>query len=281
MNKIGFFEEKGSLLLDMVNLFDASVTTSYMLTLKPIAATVLAIFLFWRVIQIMMGSNTKPIADVLIEVLVWAIVWAFAFNGGGYLDMVQKGMNEVFAWSGGGKGFFRNLDTWYESLVRASEIFYAKDHSEYVKFQGVVAQIIIIFGSIILAIIPFFIIIASNMLMEIIIMLAPFLILSLIFPALKTMFYNGLGLFLRVTLTMLIISIIQKSFQSKINKFVVESAKSASTSSDFTIIGSAILILVMCAIYGGLLYSAVPIAKVISGSISNINIGTKKSYKSL
>jgi len=272
---MSFFEEKGTLFLNMVNLFDPNVTTSYMLTLKPIAATVLAIFLFWRVIQIMMGSNTKPIADVLIEVLVWAIVWAFAFNGGGYLDMVQNGMNEIYTWAGGGKGFFKNLDTWYESLSKAGEIIYGMDDSKYVKFQGVIAQIVIMIGGIVLAVIPFFIIIASSMLMEIIIMLAPFLILSLIFPALKTMFYNGVGLFLRVTLTMLIISIIQKSFVSRINHFAAAAIKTASNSSDFDLIGSSILILVMCVVYGGLLYSAVPIAKVISGSISNINIGKK------
>ena len=268
------FHELGEVFFEKTSLFDSTLTNGMMEDLRPIAATVLAIFVIWRVIQIMTGSNKNPVVDVAIEVMVWAIIWGFIFNSS-YLSMVTNGMNEIYTWAGGGKGFFKNLDTWYASLSTAGETFYEMDKSKYVKFQGAIAQMIILLGAVVLAIIPFLIIIASSMLMQIIIMLAPFLILTLVFPALKTMFYNGLGLFLRVTFTMLIISIIQKSFLLKINGFVLAASKSVSTGVDVDLLGSSVLILVMCIVYGGMLYSAVPIAKVISGSIYNIQIGSK------
>jgi len=274
MEEIGFFEKKGTMLLNMLDLFDPNVTETYMHTLKPIAVTVLGIFLVWRLMQYLLGGSTKPMSEVFTELLIWSIVFIFAFDST-YVSMVSKGMNEVFNWVGGGEEFFKNLDTWYKKLSIAGEKIYKMDESKYIKFQGAIAQLIIMLGGLILVAIPFLIIIAANMLIEIIIMLAPFLILALIFPTLKTMFYNGLGLFLRVTLTMLIITIIQTSFVSKINEFVTSAINAVEEGTKVDLIGSSILILIMCVVYGGLLISAIPIAKVISGSIANINIGSK------
>ena len=272
---MGFFEDKGAMLLNVIKLFDPSVTDSYMGDLRPLAVTGIGIYFLWLMIPLLLGKGEGRAEDALSKILVWSIVFAFAFNGSGYLDMVQNGMNEIFTWSGGGKGFFKNLDTWYASLSTAGETFYEMDKSKYVKFQGAIAQIIILIGAMVLAIIPFLIVIASSMLMQVIIMLAPFLILALVFPALKTVFYNGLGLFLRVTFAMLIISIIQKSFVSKIDSFVIAASKSASNSVNVDLIGSSVLILVMCIVYGGMLYSAVPVSKIISGSIYSIKVGNK------
>ena len=60
---MAIFSKVGEKILDFNKLIDPSVATSYLNDLEPIAATVLAIFIIWRVIEIMMGSNKKPVVD--------------------------------------------------------------------------------------------------------------------------------------------------------------------------------------------------------------------------
>ena len=273
---MGIFHDKGTMLLDMISLFDSTVTASYMADLKPIATTILAIFLIWRLMQHMLGSTTKPIADVMLEVSVWAIIWVFAFNGGGYLDAVQNGMNEVFTWAGGGIGFFDNLDNWSIKLQSASDTIYKMD-SDYFKLQGLLAQSIIMLGAFIMTIVPFAIIIFASIGVQIVIMLAPFMILSLLFPAIKKMFYNGVGVFLTLILTVLIISIIQKSLLSKIDKFVDGVVATIASGGDTSITSIAINVLILCLIYTVLLYASVPIAKALSGMAQGMKIGGSKT----
>jgi len=74
--KMTAFHELGEVFFEKTSLFDSTLTNGMMEDLRPIAATVLAIFVIWRVIQIMMGSNKNPVVDVAIEVMVWAIYGA-------------------------------------------------------------------------------------------------------------------------------------------------------------------------------------------------------------
>jgi len=269
---MALFHDLGTMLLDTTTLFDSTVTASYMSDLKPIATTVLAIFLIWRIIEYLLGSSTKPIANVMIEVLVWAIVWVFAFNGGGYLDSVQKGMNEAFTWAGGGIGFFDNLDNWAIKLQSASETIYKMD-SDYFKLQGILAQFIIMLGAFILTVVPFGIIIFTSLGVQILIMMAPFMILSLLFPTIKEMFYNAVGMFVTLLVIVLMISLIQKSLVSKIDYFVNGVTATISAGGDTSITSIAINILILCLIYTLLMYASVPIGKAIGGKVHGMGIG--------
>jgi len=269
---MGIFHDKGAMLLDTISLFDSTVTASYMADLKPIATTVLAIFLIWRLIEHLLGSSTKPIANVMIEVMIWAIVWIFAFNGGGYLNAVQNGMNEAFTWAGGGIGFFDNLDNWAIKLQSASDTIYKMD-SDYFKLQGILAQFIIMLGAFILTVVPFGIIIFTSLGAQILIMLAPFMILSLLFPTVKEMFYNAVGIFVTLLLIVLMISIIQKSLVSKIDHFVDGMTATIAAGGDTSITSIAINILILCLIYTLLMYASVPIGKAIGGKVHGMGIG--------
>jgi len=273
---MGIFHDKGVMLLDTISLFDSTVTASYMADLRPIAATVLAIFLIWRLIEHLLGSSTKPIADVMIEVMIWAIIWIFAFNGGGYLDAVQNGMNEAFTWAGGGIGFFDNLDNWAIKLQSASDTIYKMD-SDYFKLQGILAQFIIMLGAFVLTVVPFGIIIFTSLGAQILVMLAPFMILSLLFPTVKEMFYNAVGIFVTLLLTVLMISIIQKSLVSKIDHFVDGMTASIAAGGDTSITSLAINILILCLIYTLLMYASVPIGKAIGGKVHGMGIGKGES----
>jgi len=264
---MGIFHDKGQMLVNATTLFDPAVTSSYLLQLKPLATAGLSIYLLWLMIPLLIGNSEYTAHEAMMKLIVWSIIWTFTFNGSGYLTMVQNGMNEIFTWAGGGIGFFDNLDTWSDTLRKASDTIYKMD-SNYFKLQGWLAQAIIIFGALILTLVPFAIIIYASLGVQVIVMLAPFMILSLIFPVTKEMFYNALGIFITLVLNVLIISIIQKSLVIKIDKFVNGVVTTLAAGGGTSIISIAINILILCLIYTLLMYASVPISKSIPWSVS-------------
>jgi hypothetical protein len=268
---MAIFSAVGEKILDFNKLIDPSVAASYLNDLRPIAATVLAIFLIWRVIQIMMGSNKKPVADVAIEVMVWAIIWGFVFTSS-YLNWVQNGITEVYNYFGGGIKFFNNLDNWWENLYKAGEILYEKDDN-YVPFRGALALFIVLLASFILNMIPLFIVLVSSLIINVLVALAPFMILALIFPSLRKTFYNWVELLLTIFLVVLIISIIQKSLTPIIDKFTNNIIATANASTAGSVTGEAFEVLIVCAVYAILFLITVPIAKSIGGASHHFGVG--------
>ena len=268
---MAIFTALGNKILDFNKLIDPSVAASYLNDLRPIATTILAIFLFWRFIQIMMGSNKKPLPDVALEVMVWAIIWGFVFNSS-YLNMVQSGINEVYSYFGGGIKFFNNLDNWWEKLYKTGEILYEKD-TDYIPFRGAFALAIVLLASLLLNMIPLFIILVSSLVINILVAIAPFMLLAFIFPSIKKTFYNWIELLLTVFLIVLIISIIQKSLIPIIDKFTNNIIATAKASTAGSVTGEAFEVLIVCAVYAILFLIVVPIAKTIGGSSHQFGVG--------
>ena len=182
-------------------------------------------------------------------------------------------MNEVFTWAGGGKEFFKNLDIWYENLSTAGSTLYHLDKSKYVPIQGAIAQSIVMVGGVIISAIPFFIIVASSLAIQIVVMLAPFMILSLLFPITKKTFSNWLEQFMQLVFVVLIISLLQKGFNAKIAEFSTDALKIVNNGGKLDVLATSMQMLIMCIIFGGLLYSSVPIARSITGVWHNMGIG--------
>lgn len=268
---MALFTNLGNKILDFNKLIDPSVAASYLNDLRPIATTVLAIFLIWRFIGLMMGSNKKPLSDVALEVMVWAIIWGFVFNSS-YLSMVQNGINEVYTYFGGGITFFNNLDNWWEKLYKAGEILYEKD-DDYIPLRGALALFIVLIASFILNMIPLFIILISALIINLLVALAPFMLLALIFPSIKKTFYNWVEMLLTIFLVVLIISIIQKSLTPIIDKFTDNIIATANASTAGSVTGDALNVLVVCAVYAILFLVSVPIAKTIGGSSHQFGVG--------
>jgi len=266
------FHEMGAAFFEKTSLFDATLTSSLMQDLRPIAATILGIFLIWRVSQVMLGSNRKPIVDVSIEVIIWAIIWGFAFNST-YLNMVTTGMNEVYKWAGGGIQFFDNLDQWWDKLFKIADNLYDKDDSLIFPGRGVFALGIVILAAIIITGVPFLVIILTSIFLQILVLVAPFMLLSLIYPTLQKMFFNWVEQFLFVVLTVLIISLIQNALVSKVTQALNVFLSKSTTAPTGHIVADATIILMTCLLYAAIMALAVPLAKAISGSYRSIGFG--------
>ena len=268
---MALFTNLGNKILDFNKLIDPSVAASYLNDLRPIAASVLAIFIIWRFIEIMLGNAKKTHSETGIEILVWAIIWGFVFNSS-YLSMVQNGINEVYNYFGGGIKFFNNLDNWWEKLYKAGEILYEKD-DDYIPLRGALALFIVLTASFILNMIPLFIILISSLIINILVALAPFMLLALIFPSIRKTFYNWVEMLLTIFLVVLIISIIQKSLTPIIDKFTSHIIATANASTAGSVTGDALNVLVACGVYAILLLVSVPIAKTIGGSSHHFGVG--------
>jgi len=268
---MGIFGSLGEKIQNFNKLIDPSVAASYLNDLRPIATTVLSIFLIWRVIQIMIGSNKKPVADVAIEVMVWAIIWGFVFTSS-YLSMVQNGINEIYTYFGGGKTFFTNLDNWWEKLYKAGEILFSKD-TDYIPFRGALALFILLFAAFILNIIPLFIVLVSTLIINILVALAPFMLLTLLFPRLKKTFYSWIEMLITIFLIVLIISIIQKSLTPIIDAYTIKILTISSHASAVSVAGEALEILITCSVFAILFLISIPIAKTIGGASHHFGVG--------
>jgi len=121
--------------------------------------------------------------------------------------------------------------------------------------------------------IPMFIILVSTLIINVLVALAPFMILALIFPSLRKTFYNWVELLLTIFLVVLIISIIQKSLTPIIDTFTSGIINTANKAGSGSVTGEAVDILITCGVYAVLFLVAVPIAKSIGGASHHFGVG--------
>jgi len=138
------FSDIGDYVIHSTDLFSGTtIVTTYMQQLKPVAVSVLIMFMLWKVSEVMIGSTKKPVADIMMELIVWSIVFSIAFNAGGWLDMTQNAMKGAYTWVGGGHGFFSDLDKWWDILSSISSDVFKKDTTPLVKVKGLLCIAIV------------------------------------------------------------------------------------------------------------------------------------------
>jgi len=267
------FADIGDWVTESTSLFsNTTIISIYMLEIKPIALAVLAMFISWRGIEIALGRNTKPISDTLIELIVWSIVWSMAFNLGNWLQEIQQMMNNVYEGVGGGKGFFVKLDVWSDELAKISSVISKKDSTPIVQIKALLTTFIIGLATIIIVIPSLVIITTSYFIVQILIAIAPFMILSYIFPSIRQLYDNWIRLFLTNVLILLLISIFQNALLDKIKSYLAQVLNDANTNviTDSSMIASSISIFIMAVFFSTLISICVPLAKALTGSFQTL-----------
>ena len=267
------FADIGDWVTQSTSLFsNTTIISIYMLEIKPIALAVLAMFISWRGIEIALGRNTKPISDTLIELIVWSIVWSMAFNLGNWLQEIQQMMNNVYEGVGGGKGFFVKLDVWSDELAKISSVISKKDSTPIVQIKALLTTFIIGLATIIIVIPSLVIITTSYFIVQILIAIAPFMILSYIFPSIRQLYDNWIRLFLTNVLILLLISIFQNALLDKIKSYLAQVLNDANTNviTDSSMIASSISIFIMAVFFSTLISICVPLAKALTGSFQTL-----------
>jgi len=267
------FADIGDWVTESTSLFsNTTIISIYMLEIKPIALAVLAMFISWRGIEIALGRNTKPISDTLIELIVWSIVWSMAFNLGNWLQEIQQMMNNVYEGVGGGKGFFVKLDDWSDELAKISSVISKKDSTPIVQIKALLTTFIIGLATIIIVIPSLVIITTSYFIVQILIAIAPFMILSYIFPSIRQLYDNWIRLFLTNVLILLLISIFQNALLDKIKSYLAQVLNDANTNviTDSSMIASSISIFIMAVFFSTLISICVPLAKALTGSFQTL-----------
>jgi len=273
INNIMTFADIGDWVTESTSLFsNTTIISIYMLEIKPIALAVLAMFISWRGIEIALGRNTKPISDTLIELIVWSIVWSMAFNLGNWLQEIQQMMNNVYEGVGGGKGFFVKLDDWSNELAKISSVISKKDSTPIVQIKALLTTFIIGLATIIIVIPSLVIITTSYFIVQILIAIAPFMILSYIFPSIRQLYDNWIRLFLTNVLILLLISIFQNALLDKIKSYLAQVLNDANTNviTDSSMIASSISIFIMAVFFSTLISICVPLAKALTGSFQTL-----------
>ena len=273
INNIMTFADIGDWVTQSTSLFsNTTIISIYMLEIKPIALAVLAMFISWRGIEIALGRNTKPISDTLIELIVWSIVWSMAFNLGNWLQEIQQMMNNVYEGVGGGKGFFVKLDDWSNELAKISSVISKKDSTPIVQIKALLTTFIIGLATIIIVIPSLVIITTSYFIVQILIAIAPFMILSYIFPSIRQLYDNWIRLFLTNVLILLLISIFQNALLDKIKSYLAQVLNDANTNviTDSSMIASSISIFIMAVFFSTLISICVPLAKALTGSFQTL-----------
>ena len=100
------------------------------------------------------------------------------------------------------------------------------------------------------------------------------MLLSLIFPSARKMFYNWVDYYLFVVLTVLLISLIQRTMVAKVDEILSVFLAKVTTADQGMIVGSAAIIFLTCLLYAVIMALAVPLARAISGASKSIGFGS-------
>jgi len=273
------FETIGNFINQFPESINPDIVNTFMTDIRPLASIILSMFIVWRGTELMLGKSNKTAQDTFLEMIVWSVIWAFAFNTGGWLDMTKSGLHEIYNYAGG-TTLYTTLDNIYDNLaLLGSNLLEADD--DYIQIRGSIAYVLVIIGMIILLVPTVVILFLGGAGAQMLIILSPMIILTYLFPTLKSTFYKGVESFLSLFLVTIIISIVFNSLETELIEFS-QKALSLSMRNEVDFIGIALTTLIKLLLYASLIIASVPISRGLAGSssmIGEIGSGFKKSLK--
>jgi len=203
--------------------------THFMTDLKPLASAGLGLYLLWLMIPLLLGNGQNTAEEVMKKIIVWMIVWVFAFNTGGWLTQANQAVTALYDWAAGSISIYSKLDASFDDVVDLSKTLYEKDDSHFVKIEGFAAEVIVLGSYYVFAGISIGYLVLSKMTLHLLILALPLTILAILFPMIKSMFAKWMHLFIENTLTVLFLNIVFKLVNTELAAFITKAAQISGT----------------------------------------------------
>jgi type IV secretion system protein VirB6 len=223
---------------------DAAAVEPYVTALEGVVIAYITLLLVIYAINVFLFKKPQPFSDLLTKVLFWLAIYIFAFNLDGMLDAVRNGIDSMYNWASNGTSLFAQLDSLYDKMYATSEKIYKADESTFVKAQGLFGQFLIMMGFLLFAIIVLFVAIFTTLSLQLLVLFAPFAIVTLYFGWLKQTFSNWVQAILANTITVLFVSLFFKFFSDLYSEYTAKALAESSKVSEQGLVSLAFEIMI-------------------------------------
>ena len=205
----------------IINQVAPNLITHFMGDLKPVASAGLGLYFLWLLIPLAMGNSKHTAHDVFMKLIVWSIVWTFAFNSE-VLHAANAVVNEIYHWAAGTQTIYTKLDASYDDIVAVAKKLEEADDNMVLKIKGFFAEVMVLGSYYVFAFVSIAFLVVSKMILNLLILALPLTILAILFPMIKNMFANWVHLFIDNILTVLFLNIIFTIVNDKLTVFITK-----------------------------------------------------------
>jgi len=181
-------------------------------------------FTLWimaRGYMVLAGKTEEPIKDLLWRLAIYGIILMFVTNAGGWFTLVTQSINQIGEWAQGDVSLYKQIDDMMDDIIKMGVMM--EDQDGTFEFTGFFAQVLVNMSFVIFAVPAIVIIITAEFILKILIMIAPIMILTLLFDWFKTMFDNWLKMLLSSIFTLLFVGVFFKIIALKYEGMVTKS----------------------------------------------------------
>lgn len=230
----GFFVKYNNELMAKLEEIGNTYQSQFASDIMTLATASITLYVMWKGYQTLAGKTQTPLPDLAWDLTKFAIIITFITNGGGYLTAATealKGLKEGFS---GGVSVWQTLDNLWASTQLLAEKIYQKD-TDYIPLAGAIGACGVWIGSILLMGFSTLVFISADVVMTLMIIVAPIFIFCLMFGFLRQMFNNWLQTIFSSILTVLFASLVIKFCMDVQGEMLTTMSNMAGRSNVFTV----------------------------------------------
>ena len=194
-----FFESIGNWIDSFFDFLVANSNTEVVEVLTSLVGITITLQIMFKAYQSFAGKTNEPLRELIWDITIKMLVVGVALNLNGYLDTIKIGMENLQNIMSGNTNLYSALDDKYDETIKLITVISEKysfwDSGSSV--AGTVLAIILVFLGFLLGIIPsFLIVVITGTTLKILMLLAPIVIYSWIYPWFRNVFTQWLQIFI-------------------------------------------------------------------------------------
>jgi len=157
----------------------------------------------------MAGRTRTPLSDIMIKVVVFTAISAFAFNIGGWYNLAINAINGLNTWASSGStdSIYLKLDLGLWEIDKLHEVFIKNDDTWGYPLIASLGATIVYISYYVFAVYITALLVINSLTLKLIVFIFPVAVMTLFFPMVKGVFERWLEIAISNILTILFISI--------------------------------------------------------------------------
>jgi len=215
------FESFHTFVNDIITLIDPDKSLALVAGFKALITTWATIYIMYMGYMSLFGKVDNVVRELIYKLLILLFVGFFAFNLHGWYDIAIKTIQDLNTWiSGGGAlNVYKELDNGVVMISNLSELYFTKDTSTF-ELGASFATLIIYFSYFLVALTTAILLLLNMLSLQIIILLAPFAFLALMFPLVKGIFSRWIELIISNLFSIFFIALFFNIIFTKYKKII-------------------------------------------------------------
>ena len=223
------FTSIGNIVNDIVTYVSKTDISTQVTQINTLMLAWFTLYIMTKGYMILAGKTDEPVKDLLWRLSLYAIIITFATNAGGWLTLVNNAINGLNEWAGFGDSLYAQLDKVFGKAIEMGVMIeeQEKETLDVVNMAGILANAIVLIGFGIFAIPAIGIIIVTSFTLKLLILIAPIMIMTLLFPWFKGIFEKWIQMILSNTLTVFFVGLSFKILTNVYNDHITFAAGEA------------------------------------------------------